>query len=100
MQLPRPVISAVLLVVAMVVVPLAGVAFANAVRPVIPQAPGESPGTATDVLPMPDPPATLQPLATWFERLPLVESGSHEAPRPFLVRYQDVPVGDPAAAAG
>ena len=48
---------------------------------------------------MPDPPATVQPLATWFEALPLVEPGSDAAPRPFLARYQEVPVGDLAAGA-
>ena len=97
MQVPRPVVPAVLLIVAMVVVPLAGVALANSVDPIIPRAPAGSPDPAADIPAMPDPPATVRPLATWFEALPLSSRVPTRAPRPFLARSQEVPVGDPAA---
>ena len=98
MQVPRPVVPAVLLVVAMVVVPLAGVALANAARPVIiPEPALASPDDAIG-LQVPEPPTTVRPLTTWFESLPLVDPDSTTTARPFLARYRAVPVGDVGAA--
>lgn len=100
MQAPRPFIPAVLLVVAMVVVPLTGVALANAVRPVIPAEPAAPFDPIANIPAMPDRPATVRPLSTWFENLPIVDPGSDATPRPFVARYRGLPVGDQRAAAG
>lgn len=96
---PRPIIPAVLLVLAMVVVPLAGVALANAVRPVIASEPSASPESNFSLQPMPEPPGTIRPLATWFEPLPVVAPGTTTAPRPFVTRYNAARIGDLRAAA-
>ena len=99
MHVTRTLLAAVLLVVAMVGVPLAAVAAANAARPVIPAEPvAAGQGTAADLPAMPDPPTTIRPLTTWFDRLPVVDAGSDAAPRPFLAGYREVTVGDRAAA--
>ena len=69
MQVPRPVVPAVLLVVAMVVVPLAGVVLANAARPVIAAEPARPSPDDSIGLQVPKPPTTVRPLSTWFEPL-------------------------------
>ena len=100
MRSPRPLVPAALLLIAMVVVPIAGVALADALRPVIPAevADPAPPGAAIPPA-LPARPATVRPLATWFERLPIVDAGSDATPRPFVAQYRAIPVGDVVAAA-
>src|SRR4051812_44283336 len=99
MHRTRTLLAAVVLVVAMVGVPLGAVAIANAVRPVIAAQPAAATVSAAEVSAMPRGPATVQPLAAQFEKLPIVSSGPDGATTPFLDAYRAVAVDDGAAAA-
>ncbi len=96
----RTVAAALVLFALAVVAPLAGVAVADASRPVIPPAGPVGPDPAGEIEAMPAAPSTPVAISSAFSPLPLVELATGSAPRPFLTRYRTAAVSDAKAMAG
>jgi tetratricopeptide (TPR) repeat protein/Zn-dependent protease len=98
MRSPRTAIAAIVLVASAVVAPLAGVAVANSLRPVIPTAPPKV-QAPSQFEPMPTAPSTARSVAHLFESLPIVDPGQDTKARPFLAQYRASAATDPRAMA-